>query len=315
MIDPLQLEAFQNSLVFGRLEDGTLIEVRGADRVALLHNLCTNDVQGLVAGRGCEAFFTNVQGKTICHALLLATDDAIWISTAAELSESLLSHLDKYIIREDVELLDRTDSFSTHVIAGPSASEFAETQLGHSIEQMLQHGNFEDLKEVRLARVPFAEPLAYFVFAPQADDEEVHARLTAQGGLEIDAELMEFARIQAKFPCSGGDVTIDNLPQEVGRDKVAISFTKGCYLGQETVARIDALGHVNKYLVGIQFDRGNVPPPQTSIIHDGKPVGYVTSSCCSPGALGPIALGYVRREILEKEVDLTSDFGTVTVTQ
>src|SRR5438046_8506879 len=102
-------------------------------------------------------------------------------------------------------------------------------------------------------------------------------------------------RIEAGYPLYGRDITDKNLPQEIDRDRLAISFTKGCYLGQETVARIDALGHVNRLLRGIKFLTSAIPERGTELQSGGKVVGHVTSSCWSPGIGAPLALGFLRR--------------------
>ena len=126
-------------------------------------------------------------------------------------------------------------------------------------------------------------------------------------------EALEVARIEAAYPSSGRDLTPDNFPQEIARDERAISFTKGCYLGQETVARIDALGHVNKYLVTLQFEAETMPPPGTSLYCDDQKVGQLTSVCWSPAKQGFLGLGFVRREIIEKSPSLSCEFGTAQI--
>jgi folate-binding protein YgfZ len=127
-----------------------------------------------------------------------------------------------------------------------------------------------------------------------------------------DAATFEAARIEAGTPCSGRDVTPENLPQEVGRDARAINFVKGCYLGQETVARIDALGHVNKHLKGLKIAQGPAPRQGATIEAAGKAVGTITSAAELPGWDHPLALGYIRTshaaagtEVLVRQGDAT----------
>ena len=319
-----QVAHFEEGHVFGRLEGRTLIEVRGGDRIAFLHNLCTNDIKSLQVGHGCEAFFTNVQGKVICHAMIFAHEDAIWISSDPGVSESIVPHLDRYIIREDVALIDRSAETATVALAGATATQIVQREFTG-----LQHTSCDEisgwprLERAWLAQVPFSQAAAYFVFVSQENEPTLVAHFRDQGIQETDEATLEWARIQAGFPCSGKDVTIENLPQEVSRNEQAISFTKGCYLGQETVARIDAMGHVNKHLVQLELSGDNLPPNKTALNLDGKTVGYVTSSAISPKA-GVVALGYVRREVLEKaleqagqpdsvrsQLELASEFGSV----
>ncbi len=115
------------------------------------------------------------------------------------------------------------------------------------------------------------------------------------GATLASTEAFEAARIENGFPLFGRDITDANLPQEIGRDKLAISFVKGCYLGQETVARIDALGHVNKLLVGLRFTSSAAPMPGEPLAAAGQNVGHVTSGTFSPRLGTGLALGFVRR--------------------
>ncbi len=131
------------------------------------------------------------------------------------------------------------------------------------------------------------------------DDEDAvrQAVLSLLAGLHpqpVDAETFDALRIEAGTPEFGRDVNIDNLPQEIGRDARAINFVKGCYLGQETVARIDALGHVNKILRGLRIEGDSAPVSGSRLEADGKTVGTITSAAYSPGWRQPIALAIVR---------------------
>jgi hypothetical protein len=121
------------------------------------------------------------------------------------------------------------------------------------------------------------------------------------------------ARVEAGVPLWGVDFDEQNFPQEVGRDRQAISFTKGCYLGQETVARIDALGHVNQRLVGVRFLGGDLPDPGAELSHAAKKVGRVTSAALSPRLNAPLALAMVRREANAVGTRLDSPVGPCEV--
>ena len=284
-----------------------MIKVRGNDRHTFLHNLCTNDVKSLTPGSGCEAFFTNVQGKTLCHALLFCLEEAVWISTDPQLADQLLPHLDKYLIREDVQLVDKTSELNTYLLAGPKATTIAEQTLETKLSEPLQHRPSLADPNVIIGNGPFG----ILVFAPA--DSDVSELLVEKGALLVGSDTIELARLEAKFPASGRDITLENLPQEIDRDKLAISFTKGCYLGQETVARIDALGRVNKQLVSLKFDGSDVPEVGTELVLEEKNVGTVTSACWSPKLECPIALGFVRCEAIEKQATLSSTSGNAMI--
>ena len=115
------------------------------------------------------------------------------------------------------------------------------------------------------------------------------------------------------MPQAASTSSEENLPQELARDRWAISFNKGCYLGQETVARLDALGHVNQELRRLRFSGDIAPEPGLALTADDKPAGRVTSSVWSPAAQGPVALGYVRRNWLAAGTKLQSARGEATV--
>jgi folate-binding protein YgfZ len=126
--------------------------------------------------------------------------------------------------------------------------------------------------------------------------KELASRGQALGIEELDQASFEALRIEAGTPVFGRDLAETNLPQELDRDERTINFVKGCYLGQETVARIDAVGHVNQLLRGLQLPPGSSPPPPGAWLeHAGQRVGFVTSAAFSPGWNAAIALGLIRR--------------------
>ena len=272
------------------------LEIAGPDRAKFLHNLTTNDVKRLAEGVGHEAFVTNPQGKTLAYATFLATDHSIIARTDPASLEALLPHLRKYGVFDDVAIEDRTaETFEYHV-AGPEAGPLLEARgVELPPEGPLRHRTAELAGvAVRVIREsPTGRP-GLALIGPSEGAEAVKAAFAGSGLVEIDEITFEAMRIEAGTPISGVDVLPNNLPQEVGRDGLAINFVKGCYLGQETVARLDALGHVNRLLRGLQFEGKIVPPVGSALTFEGKAVGSVTSSAFSRGWDAPIALAYVR---------------------
>jgi folate-binding protein YgfZ len=135
----------------------------------------------------------------------------------------------------------------------------------------------------------------FMINAQRQDLPSIAEALHAAGAAHCSAAAFEPARIEQGFPWFAQDISPANLPQEVGRDPLAVSFVKGCYLGQETVARIDALGHVNKLLVGLRFATPRVPAAGAELQAGDKAVGQVTSAAYSPRYASAVALAYVRR--------------------
>jgi tRNA-modifying protein YgfZ len=268
------------------------ISAVGADRQAFLHNFCTNDVKRLVPGASCEAFFTNVKGKIVGHGLLYCRAKEIAFIGVPGQGAMLARHLDRYVIREDVTLRDTTDERSYLLVVGGVHAGNSDLALPWTIVDRPD----SKLLEVEPGKV-----------------RDVVSRLVADGFVSAGPQAFEAIRIEAGMPRYGIDFNEENLPQEIGRDALAISFTKGCYLGQETVARIDALGHVNQRLVGVRFLGNVVPTCDTKLTHDGRSVGVVKSAAFSPKLNVPIALAMVRREANSPGARLASPIGECEV--
>ncbi|MEX2112672.1 MAG: glycine cleavage T C-terminal barrel domain-containing protein [Pirellulales bacterium] len=275
----------------------TQIEISGADRAAWLHNLTTNEVRNLAPGAGCEAFLTSVQGKTLAHVLLFVGADAIVLDTVGGQAEVILKHLDHYLITERVTMVDRSDAWGEWYLGGPTSTELLTAATGAPPPTTRLHHAAVSLagRTAWVRRVELAGPVGFLIVAGRDDFAAIGDALVAAGATRCRQAAFEAARIEWGFPLFGHDISDKNLPQEVARDGQAISFVKGCYLGQETVARIDALGHVNRTLVGVRFDSASVPTPGLELSSDGASAGTVTSASYSPHLQAPLALAYVRR--------------------
>lgn len=278
----------------------THFEMTGRDRQSFLHNLCTNDIKRLKAGQGCEAFVTNVQGKCLGHIFVFAGEQSLVVEAGEGQADRLLPHLDKYHITEDVELIDRTDAWSEWLLCGPAVDQVLRAAAAPLLENPYDHHAWQEKPaHVWLRKLPWLHIPAYAITYPTAQRAEAMQLLDDWGlPLPIDQAtshvLFEMLRVRSKFPRYGQDIDDKNLPQEVGRDEAAISFHKGCYLGQETVARLDALGHVNRILTQMRLMAGIALVPGQPILAGEQQVGAVTSAAYSPDHDATLALGYVR---------------------
>jgi folate-binding protein YgfZ len=289
-----QYLALRQGRGFVPLNDWSSITFTGDDRQKFLHNFCTNDVKCLAPGQNCEAFITNAKGKILGHGLIDCRNEELVFITVPNQAPALINHLDHYIFSEDVHLRDTT-SERKYLHAGvvlpaniaPSARWLGWKLLGRNSGAVVE------------------------VAADEFDP--VIQSLTEHGCVHCDAAAFESLRIEAGTPLFGPDFDDSNLPQEVGRDELTISFTKGCYLGQETVARLDALGHVNQQLTGVRFIGARMPPAGVELMRDGKQVGHVTSAAFSPGLNAPLALAMVRPESLGPGTKLESTAGDAEV--
>jgi folate-binding protein YgfZ len=277
------------------------LAVSGADRAKFLHNLTTNEVKRLPEGRGCEAFVTSPQGKTLGFVSLLACPGQILLRTDPGGDVLLRPHLEKYGVFDEVSLDDIAGStFELH-LAGPRTEELLQ-RLGLELPGLADLDHTETVLDGRSVRVVRESPTGrpgMTLLGARGDQDAIRRQIQAAGldvGLvEVGDEEFEALRIEAGTPVFGRDVSEKNLPQEIGRDDRAISFVKGCYLGQETVARIDAVGHVNQILRGLLLEPGAAAPPAAGSVEvDGKSVGRLTSAAFSPGWNAWIGLAYVR---------------------
>ena len=309
-----QYAALTAAAGYAELPSRTLLEIRGRDRVGFLHAFCTNNIKALAAGQGCEAFITSPQGKTLGHVLVFAEADSLLVETSPGQAATLIAHFDRYVISEDVQFIDRTREWSELLVAGSGAASLAEGLTNATLPPAVPsvvRGQMAG-RPVAVCRVPLLGPSSIAFIGANADIAEV-AALLANTAVRCAETALETARLEAGFPLFGADITADNLPQEVGRDAKAISFTKGCYLGQETVARIDALGHVNRKLASVRFVGDTIPPANTPLLAGDKEIGHVTSAAWSPAFNSPLALAYVRTAHARPGSQLTSPLGPAIV--
>lgn len=222
--------------------DTTTIAIRGSDRIKWLNNLTTNDVRNIENGKCIETFVTDVKGRTITHGLIFHHDDQLLlVSMGAGQGERLLKHFDRYIIREDVTVEDA----SLHWTWSVNRKMGNQTNLSSSANLLV----FDPFLEGSIDLVgTFAIDEANWGSEPPSNSSTTRPS-TEDVAKSLTAEEFLTLRIRNRWPMIGIDYDDRNLPQELDRDSSAISFHKGCYLGQETVARLDALGQVQKKLV------------------------------------------------------------------
>lgn len=278
-----------------------LVEVRGADRVRFLQGQLSNDVAALEPGAGCYALLLTPQGRIVADLHLLMGEPWLWLETARGSVGAALERLARYVIADDVELIDRSDDFARFAIEGPAARAVLE-EVGGGAEPPPREG-WAELEiagtSVRVGAWGVSGEAAFQLFVPSADAAAVHDALrdavASHGGVRADEDDLETLRVEAGTPGSGSELNQDVLPAESGLLARAVSFTKGCYTGQEVVARMASRGRHAHELIGLRWEDGEAPPaPGAAVEVEGKRVGNVTSTAISPAA-GAIGLAYVRR--------------------
>jgi folate-binding protein YgfZ len=281
------------------------VRATGGAAATFVDKFTTAALGTLAPGDGTEGVFADVRGWVIALAAILRTDDGLLIDCDAAVAATLRDHLEHYHIREDVALIDASGDERCVAIVGPGVARWLTDRLGSDVPaRPLHHRSirFGGTNAVVVAVDWFGAD--GFLVRVSADDlSALHDWLAAEGLPRADATALDALRIEQRFPLAR-DIPEKTLPQELDRNARAISFTKGCYLGQETVARIDALGHVNRTLALVVVEGDDVPPPGAVMSCGGDEVGTFTSSCLSP-RLGACGLALVHRRGLGPEATLT----------
>ncbi len=287
----------------------TRLRVAGRDRLRFVNNLCTAKLTDLSAGQGAETFFLDVKGHVLGHGVVYICTDTLWIEAAPSAAPALQAHFAQYLVSEKVSFHDATTETSATLLCGPRIAAAIETKLAEKIlasdSRLAVFEANADGPTPLLAKSDLLGPPGVLWIRPRTANDS--------GGDDGDPALLESLRIERGCPLFGCDIDNRNLPQEVGRDDLAISFNKGCYLGQETVARLDALGHVNRRLVRLLFAGDSIPAAGFKIERDGKVIGRVTSAARSASSGRPIALAYVRSGFDSPGTRLETEIGAAEV--
>jgi folate-binding protein YgfZ len=264
------------------------LALTGADRQAFLNGQVTNDVEALEPGQGCYAAFLTPKGKMLGDLRVLAGDDELLLDTERVALQALFDLVRRFSIGHDVALHKRTVESGLLSLIGPGARAAA----GAGALPEAEHSHVVSALAGRPVRL-IATDAGVDVLCAAADTEAVAAALRGAGAVPIDESQAEVLRVERGRPRYGVDLDDSVIPQEAGLNDRAVSFTKGCYVGQETVARLFYKGKPNRHLRGIRL-AGPVAPG-TALTLAGKEVGRVSSPVVSP-RLGPVALALVRRE-------------------
>ncbi|MEL6897174.1 MAG: hypothetical protein AAFP90_13805 [Planctomycetota bacterium] len=302
-----------------------LFSICGDDAAKMLHNVTTNDVRSLTVGWACETFVTNVKGKSVGHGWVIRidpdrspgfADDGFWFLGYGDQFAAVTQHIDHYAIVEDVRFEDLAQQYRVQYLNArqmPNLDEHA-FQPGDPGKNIVSPArvSFHDT-EILLHNDLGGAGSGLKISAINAHSAEASASSPAPDTDErrlSETEEMTRDRIENRFPVFGVDITDANLPQEADRDDRCISFTKGCYLGQETIARLDAMGQVQRKLLAWQArDKSDTdtilslpielfvedPSKNESKEDTSKPVAKITSLDSNAAR----ALGLSRRKVFE----------------
>jgi len=270
------------------------IVARGRDRARLLHNLTSNEVKKMTPGSGCYAFLLSAKGRIEADIYLWCFADHFLIDTEPELREKAMQHIRRYIIADQVELEDITAQTAEIGLEGPGAV-VALAQMGAPIPSDYAHVAWGDYT---VAGITATGQPGVRIYCAASEAAGIAERLETAGAKPVSPEDARVVRIENGKPRYGEDIRETSLPQET-QQMHAISFNKGCYLGQEIVERIRAQGHVNKKLVRLEVDGAEPLPAGTRLKAGDADAGEITSEVFSPQSGKVAAMAYVRTAFTE----------------
>jgi folate-binding protein YgfZ len=277
--------------------DTGVLEVTGRDRASFLHAMLSNDVTSLAPGQGCAAALLDVHGKVQVTLRLLVLDDRILLITPPGRAAKTSEALDHYLFAEKAVFRDATAQLFMLTLAGPQALALAERLTGVPVPHPAWSHRAAHLGtvELRLARGDgeTGEEEVWLMGAA-ADGPVVWRTLLAAGARPVGLTAKNALRLEAGTPYDGHDVDETVLLPEIPSEHL-VSYTKGCYLGQEVVVRIRDRGHVNRHLRGLLLEGQRVPPAGAVVVAADQEIGRVTTAAWSFGRRQPLALGFVRR--------------------
>ena len=284
-----------------------LLQFTGPDRVSFLQGMLSNDLRPLKMFDGQKATILTQQGKVIADVRVLCAMNSIYLDFWEPLKDKILAHLNRYLVADEVEITDPSNDWKMLSLQGPRAKKLLDELFGHAElpAEPNQHAMVQFKgAPVCLVRADHSGQSGFDLIVQNSQLSAVAQRLTELGAQWVGERAQNILRIEAGIPRYGIDFTEDNLLLEVGLDD-AVSFTKGCYLGQEVVERIRSRGHVNRKLCGLLLDGNQPARPGDSILASDKEVGKITTSVNSPALKRPIALGYIQKDFWSPNTALT----------
>src|SRR5262245_34338543 len=281
--------AHRSAVVFDGSSRGKIL-VTGTDRASFLHGLLTNDITALKPGTGCYSAYLTPQGRMVADMRVIETGDRMVLDVEGFVAARLAERFEQLIFSEDAQARNVSGELAEFGVHGPLAPILIEQATGipsATLRSMADYDNLgtrwadgaADLIGVRDAQ--YRLPGFDFYVSDAGSAERLAAACVAAGALAGDDEIAETLRVEAGRPRFGVDMDTDTIPLEAGIEERAISFTKGCYVGQEVIVRVQDRGHgrVARRLVGLTFDASASVPMRNAAIHAGnREIGRVTSA-------------------------------------
>jgi aminomethyltransferase len=294
-----RLNSLRTGAIVADLTGRGSLALTGPDCAELLHGLVTNDVKALRPGSGCHAALLTPKGKMRADlAVLRLTVEEFLLDCEPSLAAPLMAVLSGYVPFSRSTLEDRTATTGVVHLEGPaSAGVLAATGIAKPAAVPFSHLSAEAAEtNVRVVRVSRSGEEGFDLLSGRDASARLLELLSGHGAALVGAETLEAGRIEAGLPRWGAELDETVLPNEAWLERTAISYTKGCYLGQETVARLKTYGHVNRHLVALLLPAGCGAAAGDAVRVGDDPVGRVTSAVDSELRDHRVALAFVKRE-------------------
>lgn len=304
--NPLQeYNAVRNNVGIVDLSHRGRLRLSGREHIKFLQGMLTNDINKLEEGKGLYATLLTVKGKIISDMRVYRDSESVLLDLEPGLNEKVRELLIKFRLSYRANIEDLTETLALVSVHGRDSKKLLEKILAEEIPEISEYSFL--IREIKgfqatIIRINRTGEEGYDIYIPSTAAEPLWKSLAENGEefrlKQVGLDTMEALRIEAAIPRYGVDMDENTIPIEAGLWH-ALSFDKGCYVGQEVIARIKWRGHVNRHLVGFEIKGEDLPVSGDKIIRDEREIGYITSSTFSPALKKAIALGYIRREFIE----------------
>jgi folate-binding protein YgfZ len=275
----------------------------GPDRVRYLNAILTNNIKDLAVSRGIPSLLLNAQGHILAEIETYAHPDHLFCVSYAMIGDRLLETLDKYIIMDDVTLRDETQRHGTIALEGPAAARLAQELTGIDVNSLPELAFAEARVNATPCTVSRRSPGEFAGAEFLCERQHLEAlwqtlsgKARGSGGGPLGYTALSTLRLEQAIPWFGYDFNEKQIPHEAALENSHLSFTKGCYTGQEIVERVRSRGHVNWRRVNLIFSGESVPSAGEPLTSAGAEAGHITRAAFSPSRNHTIGMGYVRRE-------------------
>ncbi len=275
-----------------------LLQITGKDKLSFLNALLPSELSKLKDGSGIHSALLNTKARVLADLFIYARGDDLVVDTCDVAGFKVKDILDRFIITEDVKISDIAPQFVHLTLQGPESVRIMRELLGTELGDLKSLESRMTGPTLVISRDRTGQS-GYDIILPNDEAEAVWQGFLLKGITPVGTDALEVLRLEAGYPRYGIDVDENTIILEAGF-KDTISFSKGCYLGQEVVARATHIGRVNKNLVQFQTESERVPAPKSVFDANGKDAGYVTSAAFSPGLKAVVGLGYALRDFAKQ---------------